>query len=80
MQRPDRTKTQAGEVLNCPNCDRPVDVAIITGWYVFYCPICQVMHTHGQCRQERMILIVTSTEKGDQANGERKVARRCPGH
>lgn len=80
MRRPDRTKTQAGEVLHCPNCDRPVDVAIITGWYVFYCPICQIMNTHGECRPVKTELIVTQTPKGDQAHAKREVARRCPGH
>jgi len=64
-RRPDRDKTQEGELLHCPKCKKPVFVAVITGWYVFYCPGCQKMHTQAQCRHVKQKLIVTLTNKGE---------------
>jgi len=68
MPRPNRTKTQYGDMLYCPACKKPVFVAVVSGWYVFYCPTCRKMHTHGQCHFVRIELIVTSLKKGDQSN------------
>lgn len=79
MPRPDRTKTQYGDLMHCPRCEKPVFVAVVSGWYVFYCPSCKLMHTHGQCRPVRTLLPVTPTNKGDSSNDNKKDNRSFPG-
>lgn len=79
MPRPDTNKSYYGEMLVCRRCSKPVLVATVTGWYVFYCPTCFKLYGHDECCHNTAFMVVTSDTKGDKTHAEKRDNRSYPG-
>lgn len=64
MPRPDLSKMQKGELLQCPWCIKPVSVATVHDWFVYYCPACEHQWEQADCFRVTITMHARPPNKG----------------